>query len=89
MVRQKQFASLLTAVTLLLPQVFRSSTTVAVGGFLATSVGGTPVDSNGNIIAEGGFNRAVTMSLGVAQMIPGMENADALLKAADEAVEDE
>ena len=52
MVRQKQFASLLTAVTLHLPQVYRSSTTVAVGGFLATSVGGTPVDSNGNIIAE-------------------------------------
>lgn len=39
-----------------------------------------------NIITQGTFHRAVTLSLGVAQMAPGMDNPDALLKAADEAV---
>lgn len=39
-----------------------------------------------NIIREGGFNRAVTMSLGVAELTPDMDSCDALLKAADLAV---
>ena len=39
-----------------------------------------------NIIKDSGFNRAVTVSLGVAELTPGMDGVDALLKAADLAV---
>ncbi len=39
-----------------------------------------------NVIKDGGFNRAVTVSLGVAELTPGMDSIDALLKAADLAV---
>lgn len=41
-----------------------------------------------NIIKDGGFNRAVTVSLGVAEFSPSMDSIDALLKAADLAVYD-
>jgi diguanylate cyclase (GGDEF)-like protein len=39
-----------------------------------------------NVILAGGFNRNVTVSLGVAERKPEMAKHDALLKAADEAV---
>ena len=39
-----------------------------------------------NIIKEGTYNRAVTLSLGVAELTPDMDSPDALLKAADLAV---
>jgi diguanylate cyclase (GGDEF)-like protein len=39
-----------------------------------------------NMIRDGGFNRAVTVSLGVAELSPSMDGIDALLKAADLAV---
>lgn len=39
-----------------------------------------------NIIQGGGFDGYVTVSLGVAQRAPEMQNLDALIKAADEAV---
>lgn len=39
-----------------------------------------------NVVKDGGFNRAVTVSLGVAELSPDMDSVDALLKAADLAV---
>ncbi|MBL8859336.1 MAG: diguanylate cyclase [Planctomycetes bacterium] len=39
-----------------------------------------------NVIKAGGFEGNVTVSLGVAQRMPGMANFDALIKAADAAV---
>lgn len=39
-----------------------------------------------HVIGQGGFNRAVTLSLGVAQMTTEMESIDDLIKASDEAL---
>ena len=38
------------------------------------------------VIRQGSFHRSVTLSLGVAQMAPGMRSVDDLIKAADEAL---